>query len=86
MRGAYVPALLRAVTACGWLGIQTWIGGYALYPMAVRQDLRRLALVPASAPPLIRLGLARVTADGLLSAGGLRQVLYLDPACIIPPF
>lgn len=26
-RGANIPALLRAVVACGWFGIQTWIGG-----------------------------------------------------------
>ncbi|MGZ8537978.1 MAG: cytosine permease, partial [Flavisolibacter sp.] len=30
-RGANVPALLRAIVACGWFGIQTWIGGAALY-------------------------------------------------------
>jgi NCS1 family nucleobase:cation symporter-1 len=35
VRGANVPALLRAIIACGWFGIQTWIGGYALYQMAV---------------------------------------------------
>ncbi|MGH7518321.1 MAG: NCS1 family nucleobase:cation symporter-1 [Gemmatimonadales bacterium] len=29
-RGAHVPALLRAVVACGWFGIQTWIGGLAI--------------------------------------------------------
>jgi NCS1 family nucleobase:cation symporter-1 len=29
--GANVPALLRAVVACGWFGIQTWIGGAAIY-------------------------------------------------------
>ncbi len=28
--GSNVPALLRAVVACGWFGIQTWIGGQAL--------------------------------------------------------
>ncbi len=28
--GAHVPALLRSVVACGWFGIQTWIGGLAL--------------------------------------------------------
>jgi NCS1 family nucleobase:cation symporter-1 len=26
-----VPALLRALVACGWFGIQTWIGGNAIY-------------------------------------------------------
>lgn len=28
--GANVPAILRAIVACGWFGIQTWIGGTAL--------------------------------------------------------
>src|SRR5262250_3253005 len=31
IRGANVPALLRAFVACGWFGIQTWIGGWAIY-------------------------------------------------------
>src|SRR5437868_14969901 len=29
--GANVPALLRALIACGWFGIQTWIGGAASF-------------------------------------------------------
>ena len=29
--GANVPAVLRALVACGWFGIQTWIGGAAIY-------------------------------------------------------
>src|SRR6201999_50754 len=29
--GANVPAILRALVACGWFGIQTWIGGGAIY-------------------------------------------------------
>jgi NCS1 family nucleobase:cation symporter-1 len=29
--GANVPAVLRALVACGWFGIQTWIGGSAIY-------------------------------------------------------
>ncbi len=29
--GANVPALLRALVACGWFGIQTWIGGNAIF-------------------------------------------------------
>src|SRR5450759_408847 len=31
--GSNVPALLRAGVACGWFGIQTWIGGSALNAM-----------------------------------------------------
>lgn len=33
VRGANIPALLRAIVACGWFGIQTWIGGFAIYQM-----------------------------------------------------
>ncbi|HET9982984.1 MAG TPA: NCS1 family nucleobase:cation symporter-1 [Longimicrobiales bacterium] len=33
-RGANVAALLRAIVACGWFGIQTWIGGLALDALA----------------------------------------------------
>lgn len=32
-RLANLPAMLRAIVACGWFGIQTWIGGFALYQM-----------------------------------------------------
>jgi NCS1 family nucleobase:cation symporter-1 len=30
-KGANIPALMRAFVACGWFGIQTWIGGAAIY-------------------------------------------------------
>ena len=33
VRGANVPAILRAIVACGWFGIQTWIGGLALHEL-----------------------------------------------------
>src|SRR5262249_11177590 len=29
-RGANIPAVLRAIVACGWFGIQTFIGGEAV--------------------------------------------------------
>jgi NCS1 family nucleobase:cation symporter-1 len=38
--GANVPAILRALVACGWFGIQTWIGGEAINAMVI-------ALVPS---------------------------------------
>src|SRR3981081_1099873 len=38
--GANVPAILRALVACGWFGIQTWIGGEAINVMIA-------ALVPS---------------------------------------
>jgi len=38
--GANVPAILRALVACGWFGIQCWIGGEAINAMLI-------ALAPA---------------------------------------
>lgn len=32
-KGANIPALLRAIVACGWFGIQTWIGGLSIFLM-----------------------------------------------------
>lgn len=29
--GANIPAILRGLVACGWFGIQTWVGGSAIY-------------------------------------------------------
>jgi len=43
--GSNVPALLRAVVACGWFGIQTWIGGQAI------DTLLLTALGGHNAPP-----------------------------------
>lgn len=31
VRGAHIPSLLRSLVACGWFGIQTWIGGLAIH-------------------------------------------------------
>ena len=33
IHGAHVPSLLRALVACGWFGIQTWFGGFAIYQL-----------------------------------------------------
>src|ERR1700691_2763981 len=44
--GANVPAILRALVACGWFGIQTWIGGEAINTLLA-------ALIPAWNHPWI---------------------------------
>jgi NCS1 family nucleobase:cation symporter-1 len=46
--GANVPALLRAFVACGWFGIQSWIGGWATYKILAIYISRweRLPLIP----------------------------------------
>ncbi len=58
--GANVPALLRALVACGWFGIQTWIGGGAIYQIVA-------IYVPAwrELAPIAGLGINR-SATGLL--------------------
>ncbi|MFT5685400.1 MAG: NCS1 family nucleobase:cation symporter-1 [Myxococcota bacterium] len=33
INGAHIPSLLRALVACGWFGIQTWFGGFAIYQL-----------------------------------------------------
>jgi NCS1 family nucleobase:cation symporter-1 len=43
--GTHLPSMLRAVVACGWFGIQTWVGGLAM-----------LALVRIAWPGIDRLG------------------------------
>lgn len=48
-KGANIPALLRAIVACGWFGIQTWIGGFALY-QALHLWIPSLATLPAVFP------------------------------------
>ncbi|MFH8380546.1 NCS1 family nucleobase:cation symporter-1 [Kitasatospora sp. NPDC018058] len=34
LRGANLPALMRAAVACAWFGIQTWIGGEGIFLLA----------------------------------------------------
>lgn len=33
IHGAHIPSILRALVACGWFGIQTWFGGFAIYQL-----------------------------------------------------
>ena len=53
VKGANVPAILRAIVACGWFGIQTWIGALAL------QALLTAAWPGWAAVPAIDLDLVR---------------------------
>src|SRR5258707_5687056 len=49
VKGANIPAMLRAIVACGWFGIQTWIGGFALYQM-LRMWIPAMTTLPAIFP------------------------------------
>ena len=56
-KGANIPAMLRAVVACGWFGIQTWIGGASLYNLIRAwnpslQEINVTGLFPQALPLL----------------------------------
>lgn len=55
--GANVPAVLRALVACGWFGIQAWIGGKAIYQiLSIYVDWEHAAKIPGlgiNAPELV---------------------------------
>lgn len=41
IKGAHIPTLLRALVGCGWYGIETWIGGEAVFlllPKFIKQS------------------------------------------------
>lgn len=55
--GANIPALLRALVACGWFGIQSWIGGEAIYKIA----LTLMGKTSAGAPlPVLGINVAQL--------------------------
>ena len=50
--GAKLPALMRAIVACGWYGIQTWFGGSMIYTL-----LGVMNGAPIGGEPLVWLGI-----------------------------
>jgi cytosine/uracil/thiamine/allantoin permease len=34
-KGIHIASILRAIVACGWFGVQTWIGGLAIYAIFI---------------------------------------------------
>ena len=53
--GANIPALLRAIVACGWFGIQTWIGGFAIFKL-LEAIWPQFATLPPILPAWVGLG------------------------------
>jgi NCS1 family nucleobase:cation symporter-1 len=63
--GAKLPAVARALVACGWYGIQTWIGGQALLTLLgvlLGTDLKGAPL------PLLDIGIGQLVAFALFWA------------------
>src|SRR5258707_9620906 len=58
-RGANVPAILRGLVACGWFGIQTWIGGGGVYKM-IGVIWPRIATLPQILPAFVGLNTGEV--------------------------
>ncbi len=56
-RGANVAALLRGLVACGWFGIQTWIGGSAIYQLTAALFGGGSSALPLGGPDLPVLGI-----------------------------
>jgi nucleobase:cation symporter-1, NCS1 family len=52
--GANIPAILRGLVACGWFGIQTWIGGWAIYKL-VEAIWPGIATLPQILPSFVGL-------------------------------
>jgi nucleobase:cation symporter-1, NCS1 family len=55
VKGANIPAILRAIVACGWFGIQTWIGGAAIYSIlrvwnTGLEEINTTSLLPQALP------------------------------------
>jgi NCS1 family nucleobase:cation symporter-1 len=56
-KGANIAAMLRAIVACGWFGIQTWIGGESVYNLIrtwnpTMEEIHVTVLFPQALPLL----------------------------------
>ena len=70
--GARLPAMLRGLVACGWFGIQTWVGGFAIYQ--VLNAVSGGAFV-GEAIPLIDIDLAQLSC---FLAFWLLQLVFIE--------
>ena len=76
--GANIPALLRALVACGWFGIQAWIGGNAIYKI-----LGVFFHSLAASPPIHGLGISAPQLLSFLFFWGINMlVVYKGIDCI----
>ena len=76
--GANLPAVLRALVACGWFGIQSWIGGNAIYKIL---GVFVPSLTTGAPSPVLDITLAQFVCF-LLFWGVNMWVIYLGIDCI----
>ena len=76
VKGANIPAMLRAIVACGWFGIQTWIGGFALYQM-LRLWIPSLAALPFYSSPYPGVRRDRLSQAFLLFGSWICKYIFL---------
>jgi NCS1 family nucleobase:cation symporter-1 len=76
--GANIPAILRAFVACGWFGIQSWIGGMAIYHI-----LGEFAPSMLKAAPIAALGISAPQLVCFLAFWAINMwVIYKGIDCI----
>jgi NCS1 family nucleobase:cation symporter-1 len=76
-QGARLPAIARALVACGWYGIQTWIGGEALLTLLGVMAGRSLVGTPL---PFLDIGIGQLLA---FAAFWALQILFLRKGLVI---
>ena len=35
IKGIHIPSVIRGIVACGWFGVNTWLGGMAIYSIFI---------------------------------------------------
>jgi len=88
-KGANIPALLRAIVACGWFGIQTWIGGAAIYALLRIWDpslekIDTVSLLPQALPMICFLGFWLLNMFVVYLGVGSIKKLLLFKAVFLP--
>ncbi len=86
--GTHVASVLRAVVACGWFGIQTWIGGAAIYSLALLAlpDLAETPVIPLLSSDYIDVNIAQFACFlffwainiGLFVWKGMDSIKYIE--------
>ena len=85
--GSNIPAMLRAIVACGWFGIQCWIGGTAINTLLL-MVWPGAAQIPVILPEFLGLSLIQFICfmifwaiNVLLIWKGVESIKVLETAC-----